>query len=500
MSELPAFKDLVFYEIYPNSFYDANGDGFGDLKGIEEKLPYIKGLGFNAIWLNPIYDSPFLDGGYDVRDPFKVSPRFGTNEELKGLIEKMHSLGMRLFLDLVPGHMSWENKDFLESGKGVRNDKYDLFIWNENPWDLTPGYRMVSGLYDRHACYMVNFFVHQPAINYGFNKITEPKWQIPYKEAKGKDYLEKIMKFWLDYGVDGFRVDMADSLVKNDDEKVATIELWQTILKDLKKDGYNDFYMTSEWSNPWRSLKAGFSSDFVLDHWDNFSHMLFRSHDDAPAPLLHKYDEKRYQECLKDILDRVKAYKTLGGRLSIISGNHDTWRIANYLNDEELRLAYLFLFTMPGVPYLYFGDELGAHTNLKLPSFEGGYQRTGSRTPMRWDSSKNAGFSKADHTFLPTIEGDPTVEEEEKNPDSLLHEVKKLVALRNQEEDLRSDDFEYLNEALAYSRGKIRVYINLKDTDLKVDPKGQKIIHQLGDVKKEGGKLLLKRHAAIVLK
>ena len=247
MNKLPEFKDCIFYEIYPNSFMDLNGDGYGDLKGIISKLDYIQELGFNAIWLNPIYDSPFKDGGYDIRDPYKVSPRFGSNEDLKELINKMHKRGMRLFLDLVPGHMSSENKDFLASASGIKNDKYDLFIWNDNPLVLENRYRLISGCYDRYGCFMVNFFAHQPALNYGFNNIEYPSWQKSYKEVKsGKEYLKKIMKFYLDYDVDGFRVDMANSLVKNDgDDKKATIELWQEIRSDLRKDGVKEFYMTS---------------------------------------------------------------------------------------------------------------------------------------------------------------------------------------------------------------------------------------------------------------
>lgn len=243
MKQLPEFKDLIFYEIYPNSFFDSNDDGFGDLKGIISKLDYIEKLGCNAIWLNPIYDSPFKDGGYDITDPFKVSPRFGTNEDLKELVKEMHNRGMRLFLDLVPGHMSTLNKEFIKSGEGIKNEFYDLFIWNDSVWNLENGYRLISGCYDRNGAYMVNFFAHQPALNYGFNKIEYPSWQKSYKEVvTGKEYLKKIMKYWLSYDIDGFRVDMANSLVKNDgDDKLATIALWQNIRKELDEEGVKKF-------------------------------------------------------------------------------------------------------------------------------------------------------------------------------------------------------------------------------------------------------------------
>ena len=147
------FKDSIVYEIYPNSFKDSNGDGFGDLQGIISELDYIRDMGFNAIWLNPIYDSPFLDGGYDIRDPFKVSPRYGTNDDLKELITEMHKRDMRLLLDLVPGHMSITNERFINSSKGTPNEDSDLFVWNNCVWDLEPNLRLISGLYERNASF-----------------------------------------------------------------------------------------------------------------------------------------------------------------------------------------------------------------------------------------------------------------------------------------------------------------------------------------------------------
>ncbi len=504
MKQLPDFKDCIFYEIYPNSFMDSDGDGFGDLKGILSKLDYIQELGCNAIWLNPIYDSPFKDGGYDVRDQYKVSSRYGTNEDLKTLITEMHSRGMRLFLDLVPGHMSIENKEFLRSAEGKPNEDYDLFIWNDNPWNLENGYRLISGCYDRNGCYMVNFFAHQPAINYGFNKIEYPSWQKSYKETKrGKEYLEKIMRYWLSYDIDGFRVDMANSLVKNDGEdKKGTIALWQEIRKDLREDGTKEFYMTSEWSVPDQSLEADFDSDFCLDWVTNCTHRLWRQTEDGfKYPLFHKYDEKLYDLYLENFKFWIKSWKEGKGRLSFISGNHDTTRIANFLNEEELKLAYLYLFTMPGVPYIYYGDEIGMHADLSLPSFEGGYQRTGTRSPMRWNSKKNAGFSTADKTFLPTNEKDSTVEEEMKDENSLWNVVHALIKLRNEDGDLRGDDFELLNEKIAYKRGKDLVVINILDDEQIIDvPANAKIIFSLGDAKLKDGKLHLAHHGAAIVR
>ncbi len=504
MKKLPEFKDCIFYEIYPNSFLDLNNDGYGDLKGIISKLDYIEELGCNAIWLNPIYDSPFKDGGYDVIDPFKVSPRFGNNDDLKELVKEMHNRGMRLFLDLVPGHMSILNKEFIKSGEGVRNEFYDLFIWNDSPWNNENGYRLISGCYDRNGSYMVNFFTHQPAINYGFNKIEYPSWQKSYKEVKeGKEFLKKIMKYWLDYDIDGFRVDMANSLVKNDgDDKVATIKLWQDIRRELDEEGVKKFYMTSEWSVPDQAFKAGFDSDFCLDWWTNCTHRLFRQVEEGySAPLFHKYDDKLYALFLENFNYWIKSWKEGKGRISFISGNHDTTRIANFLNYDELKLAYLFILTMPGVPYIYYGDEIAMHADLSLPSIEGGYQRTGTRQPMRWDDSKNAGFSKADKTFLPTNKKDRTVEEEKKDSNSLWHTIRELINIRKNDEDFTGDDFLLLDGKLSYRRGKNVVAINLFDTEqvFKISKKA-KIVFSLGKGEMDGDSLMLAPHSGVIVK
>lgn len=495
------FFDRIFYEIYPSSYKDANGDGMGDIKGIIERLDYIKGLGFDGVWLNPIYDSPFLDGGYDVRDFFKIDKRFGTMKDLERLIEEIHSRDMLLFLDLVPGHASSQNKEFLRSAEATPNEYSDLFIWNNSPWELEEGYRLISGMHDRSGCYMVNFFAHQPAINYGFAKITKP-WQKLYtdKSLKGKEYLIKIMKFYLEKGVDGFRVDMADSLVKNEDDKVCTIALWQEVFSEVKKD-YPSFLATSEWSNPERSLKAGFSSDFILDHHDNCSHMFFRQGEDGKKPLLHQFDKKLYKECIKDLKWRIKCMNENEGTLSFISGNHDSFRIADYLNDEELRLAYLLILTMPGVPFIFAGDELGQKTNRELTSKEGGYQRTGTRIPFPYDENMNRGFSSSEENlFLPIDMNTTPALKQMNDPKSLLNFIKELIKLRKDEADLRSKDIKILDSVFAYKRGKIKVIINLLDVEQSYSVNSSTVLFAIGDPQFSLMKVVLEPHEAIVIK
>ena len=164
-------KNAVFYEIYPQSFYDSNGDGIGDLQGIIEKLPYVKSLGCDAIWMNPCFDSPFKDGGYDVRDYKKVAPRYGTNEDLKRLFEQAHKLGLRVLLDLVPGHTSEEHPWFLESGKAEENAYSGRYIWTEHAFCRGDGMPFIGGEQPRDATYIINIFKSQPALNYGYSQI-----------------------------------------------------------------------------------------------------------------------------------------------------------------------------------------------------------------------------------------------------------------------------------------------------------------------------------------
>jgi maltose alpha-D-glucosyltransferase/alpha-amylase len=233
-------EDAVFYEIYPQSYYDSNGDGIGDLKGIIAKLDYIKSLGCTALWLNPCFESPFMDAGYDVSDYYKIAPRYGTNADLETLCEKAHAKGIKVLLDLVIGHTSVEHKWFKESCKAKRNKYSDWFIWTDSVWKTPENLKCISGFAERDANFITNFFWCQPALNFGFAK-PDPKqpWQLPVDHPSVKEVraeVWKIMKFWMDLGCDGFRVDMAGSLVKLDDDQAETAKFWQEIRKKLDKE------------------------------------------------------------------------------------------------------------------------------------------------------------------------------------------------------------------------------------------------------------------------
>ena len=468
-------KDAIFYEIYPQSFKDTNNDGIGDINGIIEKLDYVKDLGCNALWINPCYDSPFKDAGYDVRDYKKVAPRYGTNEDLYRLFGEAHNRGIHVLLDLVPGHTSEEHEWFLESKKAQHNAYSDRYVWTNGAFCGIGGHPYIGGEADRDGCYMLNFFKCQPALNYGFLNRTE-EWQMaPDHPAciATREALKDIMRFWLDHGCDGFRVDMADSLVKEDDEnKSATGKIWKNIREMLDKD-YPEAAIVSEWSNPHQALKSGFHADFYLDHHGNGYNTLIRDNETPGGD--HSFLKKDGNgDIMRFLLDYLPKYDDTknDGYISFITCNHDTPRARRTLGYDELKIAWAMFLTLPGVPFIYYGDEIGMRY-LDIPTKEGGFGRTGSRTPMQWDNSKNKGFSDAnpDTLYLPVDDSDdaPSVEDQAKDSDSLYNEVKRLTALRHKYTDLQADgSFEVVYAEkeqfpFIYRRGNLIIVINPSD-------------------------------------
>lgn len=425
---MPAWlKDAIFYEIYPQSFQDTNADGIGDIPGIIHRLDYIRELGCNALWLNPCFASPFLDAGYDVADYYTVAPRYGTNEDLKNLFAEAHKRGMHVLLDLVPGHTAAEHPWFRESCKAEKNPYTDRYVWTDEVWRIPEGMNTIRGFSERDGACVVNFFSHQPALNYGFLNPAE-SWQqsmdAPGPQATLAE-MKNVMAFWLSMGCDGFRVDMAGSLVKNDPEQEGTIALWRQVFAWLEK-AFPEAAMVSEWGEPDRSLRAGFHMDFLLHFGPSHYNDLFRCDN---AFFAGNGDASAFVKAYE--ATRAKAEQ---GLICIPSGNHDMQRLTTHLPEDGVRIAFAFLLSMPGAPFLYYGDEIGMRYLWDLPSKEGGYSRTGARTPMQWDRTANAGFSSAapEKLYLPIDPaGDrPTVEAQMTDPGSLYQEVRHLIEVR----------------------------------------------------------------------
>lgn len=472
--------DAIFYEIYPQSFMDTNNDGIGDFKGIISKLDYIKDLGFNAIWINPCFDSPFMDAGYDVKDYYKIAPRYGTNEDAEELFAEAHKRGMHILFDLVPGHTSDQHIWFTESKKAEPNEYTHRYVWTDNIWTVPEGYATLRGISDRDGSCIVNFFSTQPALNYGFYNRTESWQQSPDDEGPQATLNEMInvIRFWLSKGCDGFRVDMAGSLVKNDPDGTGTIALWQKVRAFLDKE-FPEAAFVSEWGEPDKSLMGGFHMDFLLHFGPSHYNDLFR----CENPYFRKDGKGQVSEFLAKYLENYN--KTNGkGLICIPSGNHDMERLAYFLDEEERKIAFAFLLSMPGAPFIYYGDEIGMRYVEGLKSVEGGFNRTGSRTPMQWDNSmKNAGFSTADASKLYIRQDDengrPDVVSNIENENSLLNEIKKLIAIRKEHEALQSNALvEFLNVAegeypLVYVRKCekecVLVIINPSNQEIKIN-------------------------------
>ena len=443
---IPAWlEDAIFYQIYPQSYYDSNGDGIGDIPGIIDKLEYIQSLGVTACWLNPCFESPFQDAGYDVADYYKVAPRYGTNADLKRLFDEANKRGIRILLDLVPGHTSIQHPWFKESCKPERNQFTDYYIWTDSAWKWeVPGYKVVSGYAQRNGCYITNFFYSQPALNYGF-ACPDPSqhWQQPM-DAPGpqqvRQELKNIMRYWLEMGASGFRVDMAGWLVKADPGHLGTIKIWKEIRSWLDIE-FPDVCLVSEWGKPFLAIPAGFHMDFCLPFGMPGYTALFRKpFDSGPGSDPYGFsffDSHGHGNIMEFLDDYLKHYQKIHGKghMALPTGNHDiNPRLSIGRTTDELELVFMFLLTMPGVPFIWYGDEIGMRSFDDLISKEGGYNRTGSRTPMQWSNEENAGFSIAnpEELYLPIDPSPdrPTVLQQENDPDSLLQCVRRLVAIR----------------------------------------------------------------------
>ena len=433
-------KNAIFYHCYPSSFQDNDGNGIGDIKGIQSRLDYIKSIGVNAIWIPPIFKSAFKDGGYDVIDYYKVDPRFGTNTGLIEFVNEVHKRGMHIILDLVAGHSSDQCEWFKQSMDADANQHYsNYYIWTPvKPDDLNKmeASKWVEANAPRAKYYIKNYYDCQPALNYGYAKPNpnhpwEQSVDTPGPQAVRRE-LENIITFWMEKGIDGFRVDMAMSLVKNDRDRSATIALWKEI-NNWFDNKFPEGMLLSEWFYPKQAIEANFDMDFL------------------PAFTLYQTLTMFYQKTDKVFFDKAGEGSTSDwfkffndnyvstlnkGYIAIPTDNADSPRIAISGRDdsEQLKVMMTFFLTMPGVPIIYYGDEIGMRYMPNWPDVEGSLERSGCRTPMQWDDSKNAGFSSAptEKIYIPQDPDPnrPTVAKQEKDPRSLLNYSRALLKLR----------------------------------------------------------------------
>ncbi|MGD0338372.1 MAG: alpha-amylase family glycosyl hydrolase [Bacteroidota bacterium] len=438
----------VFYQIYPQTFYDSNGDGIGDLNGIIQKLDYVKSLGVDGIWINPFFDSPFNDAGYDIRNYYKVAPRYGTNDDAKRLFEEAHKRGLRVIFDYVITYTAIDHPWFIESCKQQQNKYSNWYVWTDNVWKMDEGEycnRFIQGYGQRNGNFMRNFYWSQPALNFGFGKPdSTKKWQLPVNHPDilaMREELKKVFCFWMDMGADGIRADMAGALVKGSDVNGDTKKFW-TEIRQIVKTKYPQAFMVSEWSYPKDALDGAFHADFF--HWfDGYNDLMQKE----SWRILNGYSEGHsffdkegkgnIANFLSKYMDQYNETKTKGYILLPL-GNHDNARLNINRTTDELEMIMAFGITMPGVPFIYYGNEIGMRQLADMPQIEGAYKpRSGARTPMQWTSGKNCGFSAADFSnlYLPvdTTNDAPNIERQDKDPNSLLNRVRKLIQLKHKE-------------------------------------------------------------------
>lgn len=512
-------RDGVIYQVYPSSYKDSDGNGIGDIRGVISELDYIESLGVRAIWFNPLFVSGWIDGGYDVIDFYRVDPRFGTNNDMVELIEKAHAKGIKVMLDLVAGHTSDKHPWFIQSSQDTNLQYSDYYIWSDRLPDAKaerdletmlkdPNYmqntigKWMKSEYPRNKFYMKNFYACQPSLNYGYaNPDPSRPWEqgvdAPGPKAVRQE-LKDIIAFWYGKGVDGFRVDMANSLVKNDKDKKEIMNLWREI-REWSDKNYPDHVLMAEWGSPKYCLAAGYNIDMDLNSTKAHNRRMYfdRKHQadggsyfslNGGQPSVkdlygnawpeNKIDSKTTAaEMLKEYYDYftdcLESTETMG-YFATITGNHDHLRINMGARNtpDQLKVMLTWVLTMP-MPILYYGDEIGMRSLVDLPNVEGanhnGKERSGARTPMQWTSGETAGFSTCspDKLYLPVCtewspatsypqyldwkknfeagkvktiaKGEITVESQDKDPESILNWTRELIALRKSSEALWAD-------------------------------------------------------------
>ena len=486
MSSFAWWQRGVFYEVYPRSFKDGNGDGVGDLNGLIEKLDYLRWLGVDAVWLTPVFSSPMVDFGYDISDYCHIDPVFGDISALDTLVTQAHARQLRIVLDFVPNHTSDEHPWFLESRASRGSPKRNWYLWRDPAPDGGPPNNWVSefggsgwewdeatGQYYYHA-----FARQQPDLN----------WRNPDVRAA----MQAVLRFWLDRGVDGFRLDAVARLIKDDRFRdnpdgaatplvngVRRPDLTRSlysrnlpevhdVLAELRRltDAYDDRVLIGETYLPVQDLMAYYGRNLGGLHLPMNFHLMLRPWTaDSVATLVQEYE---------DALPR-------GAWPSWVLGNHDNSRLATRLGLEQARVAAMLLLTLRGTPVLYYGDEIGMEDGEIPPdrvvdvwerNMPGqGLGRDPARTPMQWDGGEQGGFTTGE-PWLPVSPNtsDVNVEAEAADPLSTLTLYRRLLALRRAEPALaigawrslgvQGGAFIYLREA---EHRRLMIALNMTD-------------------------------------
>jgi maltose alpha-D-glucosyltransferase/alpha-amylase len=460
--------NAVFYELYVRAFYDSNGDGHGDFAGLRQKLDYLQWLGVDCIWLLPINQSPLKDDGYDVSSYYGIHPSYGFLEDFILTVEEVHRRGMKIIIDIVMNHTSDQHPWFQESRRATDSPLRDFYVWTTDTnkyadariifLDTEPSNWAYSAA--THEYYWHRFYSTQPDLNYDNPRVH--------------DEMLRAVKFWLDLGVDGFRLDAVPYLYEREGTNCENLPETHTFLKKVRKlvdDHYPGRLLLAE-ANQWpQDLLPYFGEGDELQMCFNFPLM----------PRLFMALAKRDKTPIMEVMEQMPTIPA-GCQWATFLRNHDEltlemvtseerefmWnfyapqfsqrinlgirrRLAPLLENDRARLELMhsLLFTLPGTPVLYYGDEIGMGDNIGLPD------RNGVRTPMQWEDEVNAGFSTAppDRLYSPVIR-DPeygfqnvNVAAQQADPNSLLNLVRKMNLTRKSLSMLPDGGLEWLQEA-----------------------------------------------------
>src|SRR4051794_18704603 len=447
------FKRAVFYEIHIRGFFDGDGDGSGDFRGLIEKLDYLQWLGVDCLWLLPMYDSPLRDGGYDIAAYQSIHPDYGTVEDFRAFVEAAHQRGMRVIADLVLNHTSSDHPWFQESRSSPDSPKRDWYVWSDSPqvyedariifvdtepsnWTWDP----VAGAYYWHR-----FFSHQPDLNFDNPEVQEA--------------MIENLRFWLDAGIDGFRLDAVPYLFEREGTICENLPETHDYLKRVRREvdeRYPDRVLLAE-ANQWPADVVEYFGDgdecHMAFHFPVMPRMFMALRREDATPIyeildstpaipencqwglfLRNHDELTLEMVTDEERDYMYAEYAKDPRMKLNLGIRR--RLAPLLDGgrDEAELMHAILFSLPGSPVLYYGDEIGMGDNVYLGD------RDGVRTPMQWTGDRNAGFSRADFAqlYLPPLM-DPVygyqalnIEAELRQPTSFLRWIRRFVALRKE--------------------------------------------------------------------
>ncbi|MFD3163266.1 maltose alpha-D-glucosyltransferase [Herpetosiphon sp. NSE202] len=470
------YKDAIFYELHVRAFQDSNGDGNGDFRGLISRLDYLQSLGVDCLWLLPFYPSPGKDDGYDVADYCNVHPSYGTMEDVVTFFEAAHSRGLRVMIDLVVNHTS-DQHPWFQASRQPDSPYRDYYVWSDNN-QLYRDARIIFTDTERsnwawddlsESYYWHRFFSHQPDLNYENPAVLEEMFN--------------IMRFWLDRGVDGFRVDAVPYLIERDGTNCENLPETHAVLRKMREfvdEHYPNCVLLAE-ANQWPDdVRHYFGDDDEFHMAFNFPvmprmFMALRKEDSTPiidivrqtpkipdncqwATFLRNHDELTLEMVTDEERDYMYREYAADPRMKINIGIRR--RLAPLMDNARRRMELMnsMLLSLPGSPIIYYGDEIGMGDNIYLGD------RNGVRTPMQWNGDRNAGFSAADFARLysPVII-DPVygyqainVEAQERVQSSLLNWMKRLIRVRKRYSVFGRGDIRILEtqnrKVLAYLR------------------------------------------------